>query len=290
MERLLVHAAGAVGANHWGTEGDRLYQDLLDHEFPADTAASLVSAVNCRNRSGAMRDRDAVASELAGQMAALPFGRAALGLGRAHAFVGPPGGGKTTMLVKLAVLLGMEDRAPVMLVSLDSRRIGGADQLKTFAQILGVPAVSIDHRAGLERLMETEGRRHILFLDTPGFSEEDLAEQAWLPAALRASEQLVTHLVLPAYARARECARMVRRYELFRPTSLMLTHVDESESLGAVIGEVLRSGLPVSYCGTGQSIPEDIRAAEPEWLAQQALFAMEDPVAGRSGEATWAVA
>ncbi|MEP7365648.1 MAG: hypothetical protein ABI972_20540 [Acidobacteriota bacterium] len=290
MERLMVHTTGAVAANRWSAPVEDLFQELLAQEFPADLAAALVSAVEPRRATSAIGGRDIVVSELAAHLAELRCGRISFGQARAHAFIGPSGGGKTTMLVKLAVLLGMEQRTPVMLVSLDSRRIGGTDQLKTFAQILGVPFTAIDHRSALERLLEIEGHRHILFLDTPGFSEEDLAEQAWLPAVLRANEEVQTHLVLPAYARTKEFARIVRRYEPFRPSSLMLTHMDESETIGGVIGEVLRCGLPVPYCSTGQSIPEDIQVAEPEWLAQRSLPASEGPAAAKSSGATWAAA
>lgn len=291
VERLLVHTAGTAAPERWSQAYEDVFHELLTQEFPADLAAAAVSALASRRAFEARDDRGAVVAELAALLAPVSLGRQALGGTGAHAFVGPAGGGKTTMLVKLAVLLGMERRQPLMLVSLDARRIGGADQLKTFAHILGVPFAAVDHRAGFERLLETEGRRQSLFIDTPGFSAEDLAEQSWLPAALRTGGEVATHLVLPAYARTRECARVLRTYEAFRPASLMLTHMDESETVGGVAGEVLRQGLPLSYCGTGQGIPEDIREADAQWLARRALGVSEEAAPVRApGEASWAVA
>lgn len=291
IERLIVHTTGAIAANRWSAPCEELYQEMLAHEFPNDLAAAIVSAADRGPLSAQGYDREAAVAELVSRIGALPCGAAALRAGCAHAFIGPAGGGKTTMLVKLAVLLGMEQRLPVMLVSLDSRRIGGSDQLKTFAQILGVPFTAIDHRSALERLLENEGRRQTLFFDTPGFSDEDLAELAWLSASLRNSATVQTHLVLPAHLRTRDWARLVRRYEPFQPSSLMLTHMDESETVGGVLGEMLRFGLPISFCGTGQSIPEEIRACDPEWLARRALPSMGETASVRAGgSANWAVA
>src|ERR1039457_4360206 len=57
---------------------------------------------------------------------------------RIAALVGPPGSGKTTTLVKLAVNYGLAARRPVLLLSLDTHRVAAADQLRSYAAILGV--------------------------------------------------------------------------------------------------------------------------------------------------------
>ena len=68
-------------------------------------------------------------------------------LGRVTALVGPPGTGKTTTLVKLADLVRNGGGRAVRLISADTQRIGGAEQLRTYAAILGVPFQSVESTA-----------------------------------------------------------------------------------------------------------------------------------------------
>jgi len=51
----------------------------------------------------------------------------------------PPGVGKTTTLAKLAALELHRGERAVALASADGRRLGGAEQLESYARILGVP-------------------------------------------------------------------------------------------------------------------------------------------------------
>lgn len=291
MERLLLRSAGATAAARWSQRGEALRQELLEQELPEDLVIEVVDAVEAGATAGRPWRREDAVARLASTLAPIVAGQTAFDGCRAHLVVGPAGAGKTTMLVKLAVQLGLEQRTPVMMVSLDSQRIGGAEQLRTFAQILGVPFAVADHRHALVRLLETEARRYLLLLDTPGFSEHDMTEWGWLVSLLSGREGVRAHLTLPAYARARDCARLIQRFAAFAPASLMLAHMDECEAVGGLLGELLRRGLPLSWCGTGTAIPEDIREAGAEWIAQRLLSrgAERAPAAVEEG-ASWATA
>ena len=49
------------------------------------------------------------------------------------ALVGPPGAGKTTTLVKLAARYGLVTRRPAQILTLDTYRVGAAEQLRSYA-------------------------------------------------------------------------------------------------------------------------------------------------------------
>src|SRR5208337_4770648 len=113
--------------------------------------------------SRAVRDptafRGALAEELTSRFQVQPV----LGRGEANprivALVGPPGCGKTTTLVKLAVNYGLAARRPVMLLSMDTYRVAAAEQLRSYAAILGVGFQVVETVAALaQNLEENRGK------------------------------------------------------------------------------------------------------------------------------------
>ena len=73
--------------------------------------------------------------------------------------------------------------------------------------------------------------------------------------------------------------RILDRYNAMRPARIVITKLDESESLTPLLGVVRERALPVSFLGTGQRVPEDLWRATPAGLAAALLRepATEDP-------------
>ena len=99
---------------------------------------------------------------------------------------GPPGSGKTTTLVKLAVTYGLAARKSVQLLSLDNLRVGAADQLRSYAAILGVASRRWKPgRAGSGPRRTSRASRSIL-IDTPGYCLADMDMRGGTGAVLSA--------------------------------------------------------------------------------------------------------
>ena len=58
---------------------------------------------------------------------------------RVWALVGPTGVGKTTTIAKLAAYFSLKLARKVLLLTIDTYRIGAVEQLATYARILGLP-------------------------------------------------------------------------------------------------------------------------------------------------------
>src|SRR6478752_970922 len=101
--------------------------------------------------------------------------------------VGPPGSGKTTSLVKLAVAYGVAARKSVQVVSLDNLRVGAAEQLRSYAAILGVGFQALESPAGLDQALE-EHAKSLILIDTPGYCLGDLDAAADLAHVLSRGE------------------------------------------------------------------------------------------------------
>jgi flagellar biosynthesis protein FlhF len=186
-------------------------------------------------------------------------------LERTTALIGPPGSGKTTAIIKLAVSWGLARGRAVHLISADNYRIAAADQLRTYASILGVPFQSVETTGALARAIEAVPASALVLIDTPGYSEAALAESGGeLADFLQRRQDIDTHLVLTASMRPSDLARIADRFRGFAPKRLLFSRMDETSCYAAVFCEAARSGCPLSFFANGQSIPEDLAPASKE--------------------------
>jgi len=179
---------------------------------------------------------------------------------RIVALVGPPGCGKTTTLVKLAVNYGLAARRPVLLLSMDTQRVGAAEQLRSYAAILGVAFQVLQTTNALAQAIEENRGKELIFIDTPGFAFGDLEDSTSLAHFLSTRPDIDTHLVLSASMKSADLTRMVDAFEILRPQHLLFTKLDETASFGPIFSEAARTGKPLSFFTTGQRIPEDLEA------------------------------
>ena len=177
------------------------------------------------------------------------------------ALVGPPGAGKTTMLVKLAMRLGVSVRRSTLVLTTDNCRVAAADQLRTYAAVLGIPFQLIDSPAGLSSALTEHKQKELVLIDTPGFSPRDWDSARELAAMLEANPEVSVQLVLPATMRSSDLRVLVRRWSVFRPKQLIFTRIDETTSYGGCVVAALESNRPLSWLSTGQDIPEDVEPA-----------------------------
>ena len=187
------------------------------------------------------------------------------------ALVGPPGCGKTTTLVKLAVNYGLAARKPVVLISMDTQRVAAAEQLRSYAAILGVGFQVLETTAALAQAIEENRGKELIFIDTPGLAFGDMEDSSSLAHFLSTRKDIDTHLVLSASMKSADLTRMVDCYEIFRPQRLLFTKLDETVSFGPILNEAARTGKALSFFATGQRIPEDIEAASQNRLASLVL-------------------
>jgi len=190
-------------------------------------------------------------------------------IGRITALVGPPGCGKTTTLAKLAIQQGLARGRSVRLISADTHRIGGAEQLRAYAGILGASFQAVENAAALAQAIESAPPSALILIDTPGHSAATLpASGSDLAAFLSRRQDIDTHLVLTASMRVEDLYNIVRIYDAFRPAKLLFTKLDETNSLAAIFCVAARGANPISFLSAGQSVPEDLEPAGKEKIVE----------------------
>lgn len=180
------------------------------------------------------------------------------------AVAGPAGAGKTTALVKLALARRRTSIRPVHFLSTDWQRVGGAEQLRTYASILGAGMDLVDSPRALAQAIEVNSENGAVLIDTPGAGGGDLEMLGVVANCLAGRTDAEKHLVLPATMRFRDLRRCARRYAAFQPDRLLFTHLDETDCFGPVCSAALWCGLALAFYSGGQQIPEDLDEATEE--------------------------
>jgi len=180
------------------------------------------------------------------------------------AFVGTTGVGKTTTIAKLAALIMLKARRTVGLISLDSYRIGGIEQLKTYANILGVPCFPAFNKRDLLFALRSMERADFVLIDTSGQSQYDMSRLGELKKMLIGDIEISPHLLLSVTTTESEMNKTAINFSPLKFRSYIFTKTDEAEKCGRVINQLMKQRMPVSYITTGQNVPADIEKATKE--------------------------
>ncbi len=186
-------------------------------------------------------------------------------------FVGPTGVGKTTTIMKLAARLSAQGILKVGLISCDNYRIGAQEQIKTFAQVAGIPLRSIFTDDDIAHALEDLRLCDVVLVDTAGRSPRNELHRMELAALVEHLKPDEIHLVQSATTRLRDLRLALSSYRDLGPNRLVFTKLDETDSYGALCTLVAEEGMPVSLLCFGQDIPEHMGDASPEELARMVL-------------------
>jgi flagellar biosynthesis protein FlhF len=182
--------------------------------------------------------------------------------------VGPPGGGKTLTIARLAARLVMEGIRP-MVISTDDRRAGAVEQLGAFTRVLGLRLVAIGDAVALRRaLPDRQGDQPVL-IDAPGLNAFDPAQRDEM-MALAEVAGAITALVLPAGLDPGEAADLAHAHAAARATLLVATRLDLARRLGGVLAAA-DTGLVMTEAGIGPGVADGLTPMTAAFLAHRLL-------------------
>ena len=249
---------------------------MLEQELDSDLAARIINDVAKQFAGASNQPSDAdVRHALEQRLVAIlpsddedPFAMAPGANGaRRIAFVGPTGVGKTTTLAKIAAQLKLKRGLRVGIVAADTYRIAAVDQLRTYAEILGLPVEVASSPKDAARACASLSDVDVILIDTAGRSQNDHMKISELRAFLASAAPDETHLVLSATASARTLARAAETFGAVGVNRIVLTKLDEAATFGTLVSLVERLGKRVSFFTQGQEVPDHIEIARSRRLA-----------------------
>ncbi len=180
-------------------------------------------------------------------------------LPKVNFFIGPTGVGKTTTIAKLTAMKVLQQHKKVVLLTADTYRIAAVEQLKTYAEILGVNIETIYDMDDVPKYIEKWKDADHIFIDTAGRSHKNLEQLCELKDLLGKCNNKQVFLVLNLNTQYKDVQNIVTIYQtIIDDFALIVTKLDETDGIGNLINIASCTKKSVAYMTTGQSVPEDI--------------------------------
>ena len=196
--------------------------------------------------------------------------------GGIFALIGPTGVGKTTTIAKIAARYVMKHgTGNLALITTDSYRIGGHDQLRSYGKILGVMVHAVKDEVDLKLALESFKDKHTILIDTAGVSQRNKMVEEQVEMLFNVNSKIKNILCLNSASHIETLAEVVAVYGKTRLHGCIVTKVDEAASLGSVLDVVIKEKIKVYYLTNGQCVPDDIHLVNKAWLMPRTFYNKE---------------
>jgi flagellar biosynthesis protein FlhF len=250
--------------NHQSNVLHMLHSNLLKSEVDPDLAKQIVETVQSKvGEDASVNEAAAVMYNMISGMLGKPETIELRETGKPSVIicVGPTGVGKTTTLAKVAANYALNLRKEVGLITADTYRIAAVEQLKTYAEILGLPLKVIYSPNEIKDAIKDYSNKDIILIDTAGRSYKNKSQFEELKSLVAASEADEIFLVLSVTTSPSSCRDILNNYNFLNNYKLIFTKIDEACASGIILNARFISGKSLSYITTGQSVPDDIEVA-----------------------------
>lgn len=188
------------------------------------------------------------------------------------AFIGSTGVGKTTTIAKLSADFILNRKLEVGLITADTYRIAAVEQLKTYADILGVEIEVVYNPNDLAEYVEImRSLNDVILIDTAGRSHKNAENLKDLEELLAVVPACEIFLVMSLTTKYEDLLSIIKTYSAIADFKIIFTKLDETLYYGSILNVCYETGKHVSYVTMGQNVPDDIETVKPEKIAKALL-------------------
>lgn len=190
------------------------------------------------------------------------------------AFVGAPGSGKTTALIKLAQKhrkhFGVDDVGFILLDQKYLRKHADANLLIKYADAMGIPYLYADTPRQLLSAAKKLADKKLLLIDSSGSKESLPMLHKSLQALSAKCPKLMTFMALAAQSNRVDQERAVKAYGQLA-SATVVTKTKEARHLGALVELLIRKKIPLGYISATAKLDASIIQGSSEQLIRMAL-------------------
>lgn len=184
--------------------------------------------------------------------------------------IGATGVGKTTTAAKLAAqCVKNHGTHSVGLITLDTYRVAGYEQLRAFGRMMGVVAHLAHDRAALTDLLNLLSGKRMVMIDTAGLGQKDPRIQEMLDVLDMPSVKKV--LVLNASSHGDTMDDVLTSFKAKTLHGVVLSKVDEAVKLGPAVDALIRHQVTLRGVANGQRVPEDWQRPDAPALVRASM-------------------
>ncbi|HOM02074.1 MAG TPA: flagellar biosynthesis protein FlhF [Acetivibrio sp.] len=253
---------------------DLFYNNLLKNEVDMEIVTQLISVVRGKVKENvSVNETASILYNLISEMIGKPSSIKLRDDGKPTVImlVGPTGVGKTTTLAKIAANYSLNQNKNVGLITADTYRIAAVEQLKTYAEILGMPLKVIYSVNEIHEAINEYSDKDLILIDTAGRSYKNKDHFDELKMLVEATQADEIFLVLSTTTGMKNCREIIEHYSFLENYKLIFTKLDESSSFGLILNSRRLTNRDLSFVTTGQSVPDDIELANVDMITKNLL-------------------
>jgi len=243
------------------TPAETIRQALAYHGTPLRLSERLIATASGISGRTAL---DAFAGALDAGFAFAPLPEE--GGGGPVMLIGPPGGGKTITTAKLVARARLAGHS-VGIITTDTRRAGGIEQLEAFTRILELPLRTADTPEELRAVLSNDAARAAAYIDTAGTNPFSDAEMENLGEMVRAS-MAEPVLVLPAGGDAMESSDIAAAFATVGAKRILVTRLDMARRLGSILAAADAAHLIFCDVSVTPRVADGLSPINPKSLAR----------------------
>lgn len=239
---------------------------MLRHNVPEDVMDNIIS---CASVVGMNSTGDAFTAALEHLFTFAPLSH--FKKRTPHMLVGMPGAGKTLAAAKIAAR-GAIAGEKVGVISCDTIRAGGIEQLQAFTNLLNVELLRADDAAHLAKgiaMLQQQGCETIV-IDTPGINPFDKDDVKVLARLINAAP-MHAHLVLQAGTDTEECSELARVFSMIGAQTMMTTRIDIARRLGGVLSAAHHGKMTLIDSSETNKVANGLFNMTPSTLARRIM-------------------